>query len=125
MIHPVKWKAALSLLDPDQLATIHRASLTILTDIGVVMPLGDVRYEVLEAGGARVDRKRQRVRFSPEVVENALKTAPAAYTLFARDPANNLPLDGTQGLMKLRQNGTVSLSIKPASGRRLRCLLYS
>jgi trimethylamine--corrinoid protein Co-methyltransferase len=85
MIEPVKWKKIIGLLDTEQVEKIHGASLNILSRTGVVMPLKEERYIFLEEKGARVDRKNHRVFFPETIIQNALKTAPAQYTLYARN----------------------------------------
>lgn len=111
MIKPLKWKAELTLLDSDEVAVIHLASLRILDEVGVVMPLGEERYELLESKGAKVDRDTGRVRFSAPTIADALESAPTSYTLYARDPNHNLPLDGRHGYLCLDGTGLKVLDI--------------
>jgi trimethylamine--corrinoid protein Co-methyltransferase len=111
MIEPVKWKKIIGLLDAEQVEKIHGASLNILSRTGVVMPLKEERYIFLEEKGARVDRKNHRVFFPETIIQNALKTAPAQYTLYARNREDNLPLDGEHGYLSLDGTGLEILDI--------------
>ncbi|MCP4515372.1 MAG: hypothetical protein GY824_09120, partial [Delftia sp.] len=50
--------------------------------------------DLWEAHGATVDRETMVVKVPGQVIEEALKQAPPSYALAARDPAQDLPLDG-------------------------------
>jgi trimethylamine--corrinoid protein Co-methyltransferase len=50
--------------------------------------------EIWEANGATVDREKKIVRVNGDVIEEALKKCPPVYPLAARDPGQDLPLDG-------------------------------
>ena len=91
---------------------IHAASLRILEETGIAMTLSDQRYDVLADAGARIDRQTHRVRFPAGLVERALDTAPSVYTLCARNPENDLPLDGTRGYLCLDGTGVKILDIR-------------
>ena len=58
------------------------------------MPLPEA-LDILEAHGATVDRATSIAKIPGHVVEAALAKAPQTYTLAARDPELDLPLDGT------------------------------
>lgn len=49
---------------------------------------------VLEAAGAQVEPGGQRVRFDPAMVEGLITSAPAEFTLHARNPAHDLRIGG-------------------------------
>lgn len=117
MIEPIQWKASLSVLTERELDKIHRASLTILERTGLAMPLAQDRYDVLEAAGCRIDRDHHRVRFPAEVVETALKQAPAHYTLGARNPRHSLDLDGRHGYLTLDGTGLKILDLQSGQVR--------
>ena len=53
--------------------------------------------DIWEANGATVDREKKIVRVKGDVIEEALKKCPPAYSLAARDPQQDLPLDGNAG----------------------------
>jgi trimethylamine--corrinoid protein Co-methyltransferase len=80
-------------ISADELESIHLASLRVLSEIG--MDFLDVEArDVLKAAGAETDPDTQRVRFDPDMVTEAIKTAPASFTLHARNPEHDLQLGG-------------------------------
>ena len=85
-------------LSPDGLARLHAASLRILGETGVAVGSAGIR-DRLAASGARVDGDR--VRLPAALVEAALAAAPRAYTLAAREPSWDLPLDGAHGYLSV------------------------
>lgn len=101
MIKPVKWKANLTVLTEQEIEQIHRASLRILSETGVLMPLRAARYQQLQESGVRVDQENNRVFFPRDIVEKALQSVPPVFTLAARNPANDLVVDGTKGFLTL------------------------
>ena len=94
-------------------ATIERiqaGSLRILERVGVEVRSADM-IRRLDAAGARGDADEGRVRFPPEVVEEALARAPHSYVLAARDPACDLTLDGTRGFLTVDGNAAEILDL--------------
>ena len=120
MIRPVTWKTRYAPLDGDQLEKIHAASMTVLQNTGVVMPLADEQYDRLAQAGAMVDRRAKRVRFAEATVMEALALAPSAYTLYGRC-GDELPLDGGQGYLSLDGTG---LRIKDLNSGQVRDSTY-
>ena len=112
MIDPVLWKASMSLLSPSELDQLHEASLTILSKTGIVLPLNQSRYQVLQDNGCRINQEKKRVYFPRQVIEKALKSAPATYQLCARNPENNFKLDGTHGHLSLDGTGVNIIDIE-------------
>jgi len=88
--HP---KLSLNILTPQEVQRIHEATLTIIEKVGVRFP-SQRALEIWEAHGAAVDHEKKIVRVKPHIIEAALQTAPPAYTLCARDPQQDCPLDG-------------------------------
>jgi len=85
----------IGLLSADELESIHVASLRLLAEIGMEV-LHDESRNLLKSAGATVDESNQRVRFDPAMIEAKIKTAPANFTLQARNPARNLSVgDGS------------------------------
>lgn len=85
----------IGLLSADELESIHVASLRLLAEIGMEV-LHDESRNLLKSAGATVDESNQRVRFDPAMIEEKIKTAPANFTLQARNPARNLSVgDGS------------------------------
>jgi trimethylamine--corrinoid protein Co-methyltransferase len=81
------------LLSSDDVRKIHEATLTALERTG--MHVGSERVlSALSDEGARVDMDSKRAWFPPELVEAKMALAPSSFTLAARDPGYDLPLDG-------------------------------
>jgi len=70
---------------------IHGDSLRILSEVGVRFRSARAR-RLLTSDGARVDDDREIVRIPPEMVAQALKTAPKSFTLGARQAAFDFAL---------------------------------
>ena len=85
--------APTEVISVDELESIHVASLRVLSEIGMDFLDADAR-EVLKAAGAQTDPDTQRVRFDPDMVTEAIKTAPASFTLHARNPERDVQLGG-------------------------------
>ncbi len=83
----------LEILSADEIETIHRASLRILSEIGMEV-LGDRALDALARAGATVDRVGRRVRLDPAQVENLIAAAPRAFRLHARNPERDLEFGG-------------------------------
>lgn len=79
------------ILSEDQVEAIHRQSLKVLEEIGMDILLPEAR-EILAGAGALVEGER--VRIGREIVEAALTTPPAEFTLKARNPAHDMRLGG-------------------------------
>ncbi len=106
MIKPVHWTTLHELIPNESIQAIHEASLRILERTGLVMPLHPERRQQARDLDLQVDDESQRVRFPPQVVEAILKKAPQQYTLYARNPENNILLDGQHGYLSLDGSGT-------------------
>ncbi len=101
-------------LAPDGLARLHEASLRILEKTGVSVTSATIR-ERLAAAGARVEGER--VRLPAPLVEAALEVAPPTYTLAARDPAWDLPLDGAHGYLSVDGSAAEILDLETGERR--------
>src|SRR5512145_1511381 len=86
-------KLKLEILTADEVKKIHEATLWIIENVGVRFP-SQRALEIWEANGATVDREKKIVKVKGDVIEEALKKAPPAYTLAALDPQQDLPLHG-------------------------------
>src|SRR5512140_791126 len=86
-------KLKLEILTPAEVRKIHDATLWIIEKVGVKFP-SDHALDVWEAHGAQVDRTSKVVKVKAELIESALKTCPPIYSLAARDPEQDLLLDG-------------------------------
>lgn len=83
----------LELLSPDELEEIHRGSLEILEDPGVVFE-DEEALDILARGGCRVDRSRNLVKFPAGLVESCIEQAPDRFTVHARNPEYDLTFGG-------------------------------
>ncbi len=83
----------LDILSPEEVRRIHTATLDVIETVGVRFP-SEKALDLWEAHGARVDRKTMVVRVPGHRIEEALRAAPPVYTLAARNPEQDLPLDG-------------------------------
>ncbi len=86
-------KLKLEVLTQDDVKKIHEATLQIIEKVGVRFP-SKRALEIWEAAGANVDHEKKIVRVKPQTIEDAIKKAPPAYKLAARDPQQDLQLDG-------------------------------
>ncbi len=66
---------------------IHRASLRVLSEIGMDVALPEARA-LMKSHGAKVEGER--VRFDPAMIEEFVGYAPSHFTFHARNPANSI-----------------------------------
>jgi trimethylamine--corrinoid protein Co-methyltransferase len=83
--------APTEVLQPDQVESIHDASLRLLAHTGMRVLEPSARERFGRAGCVIVD---DRVRFDPEMVMETIATAPSTFTLRARNPARTLVIGG-------------------------------
>ncbi len=83
----------LQVFSPEEIKKIHLATLDVIENAGVRFP-SQRALDIWEAHGATVDRDTRIVKVKGNVIDEALKKCPPAYTLSARDPQQDLPLDG-------------------------------
>ena len=83
----------LDILSPQDVERIHTATLDVIEKTGVRFP-SKKALDIWEAHGAKVDRDTMIVKAPGNLIESALKQSPAEYTLAARNPSQDLPLDG-------------------------------
>ena len=86
-------KLKLEILTPAEVKKIHDATLWIIEKVGVKFP-SNRALDIWAANGAEVDRERKIVKAKGELIESALKKCPPVYPLAARDPNQDLLLDG-------------------------------
>jgi trimethylamine--corrinoid protein Co-methyltransferase len=116
-IFAAHYRTRLDLLTPEETERIHKASLHILEHTGVLMPHPRAR-EALAERGAKVNRDSGRVRFPPDLVEDSLRRAPQTFTLCARDPGRDLPLDGNHGYLTLDGSGLQVIDLSSGRARK-------
>jgi trimethylamine--corrinoid protein Co-methyltransferase len=86
-------KLHLEILTPGEIKKIHEATLWVIEKVGVRFP-SKRALDIWAAHGAVVDPGKMVVRAKAELVENALKSCTPVYSLAARDPQQDLLLDG-------------------------------
>jgi trimethylamine--corrinoid protein Co-methyltransferase len=86
-------KMHLEILTPDEIKKIHDATLWVIEKVGVRFP-SKRALDIWASHGALVDTGKMIVRAKGELIEDALKSCPPVYYLAARDPLQNLLLDG-------------------------------
>lgn len=77
-------KMQTQVLSAEEKNMIHEESIRILEDVGVKFP-SERALDLLEKGGAKIDREKQIAYISRQMVDAALKAAPKEITLAARN----------------------------------------
>ncbi len=75
-------------LNEQQIARLHEASLRLLWEVGVEVPHPELLSRFADSG-ATVDLARQRVRIPPELVARCLAQAGKQFTIYGRDPGRS------------------------------------
>ncbi len=83
----------IEVLTRDQIEAIDDASLRLLEEIGIEF-MGAAARALLRRAGAAVDEATGLVRIPRELVRDALKSAPASFTLTPRNPARRIHVGG-------------------------------
>jgi trimethylamine--corrinoid protein Co-methyltransferase len=86
-------KLHLDVLNSQEIKKIHDATLWIIEKVGVRFP-SKRALEIWAANGADVDPNKMVIRAKADLIENALRTCPSVYPLAAREPKQDLSLDG-------------------------------
>jgi trimethylamine--corrinoid protein Co-methyltransferase len=110
-------RLSLNILGREDVERIHTATLDVIEKTGVRFP-SQRALDIWEAHGATVDQDTMIVRVPGQVIEEALKHAPPTYTLAARDPAQDLPLDGNHVFVGTDGCGVEVLDLYTAERRR-------
>jgi len=113
-------KLRLEILTPQEIKKIHDATLWIIEKVGVRFP-SKRALDIWAAHGAEVDAGKMVVRAKADLLENALKTCPPVYTLAARDPKQDLLLDGNHVFVGTDGCGVEVIDIHTGQ-RRTSCL---
>jgi trimethylamine--corrinoid protein Co-methyltransferase len=82
---PVNQAARIDLLSDDELESIHRTALRILSEIGIAFHDDEAR-QVFRDAGASVDEESHIVRLGSEIVDEALSRAPSSFRLTPWNP---------------------------------------
>lgn len=86
-------RLSMNILSQEDLQQIHTATLDIIENVGVRFP-SKKALDIWQSHGATIDRSTMIVKVPGNLIEDALKQAPPVYTLAARNPTQDLPLDG-------------------------------
>ncbi len=113
-------KLRLEVMTPHEVKKIHDATLWIIEHVGVRFP-SQRALDIWASHGAEVDAEKMIVRAKPHLIEEALKKAPPAYSLAARDPQQDLPLDGNHVFVGTDGCGVEVIDIHTGQ-RRISCL---
>jgi len=81
----------MTIVSDDEIESIHRASLQVLSEIGMDFTLAEAR-DILQKAGAKIEGER--VRFDPAMVEELITSAPSQFTFHARNPENTTVIGG-------------------------------
>ena len=111
--------AQLTLWDDDACARVHQATLHVLSECGVEVLGYAPALDVLSRLGA--DVRGTRVRLSPELVDDALVSAPRTWTLRSRGDGDDLEL--AQGRSYFGTGSDTLYVRDPGTGKRRRALL--
>lgn len=110
-------RLSLNILSPEDVDKIHRASLMVLESVGVRFP-SPRALDIWRSHGAKVDMSSMVVRAPGRLIEQALEKAPPVYTLAARNPALDLPLDGNHVYVGTDGCGVEVIDIRTGERRR-------
>jgi trimethylamine--corrinoid protein Co-methyltransferase len=84
-----------SVLTDDELYDIHLATLEVLSRTGVFVE-DEAAMDVFEEGGCVVDREKRIVRIPGQIVEDAIRSAPATLTLAGRVPERDFIVESNR-----------------------------
>jgi trimethylamine---corrinoid protein Co-methyltransferase len=79
------------LISDDHVEAIHHASLKVLSEIGMDFMLPEAR-EILRRAGAKIEGER--VRFDPDMINEAVSHAPSTFTIHGRAEHRNIEIGG-------------------------------
>jgi len=113
----VRPRLALSILGPDGVKSVHEAALEVLGRAGVRFPSARA-LGILADSGCTVDWERQVARIPPDLAMAAISRAPRRFTLGARDPADDLDLDGEHCYLSTDGCGIQVYDLQTGSPRR-------
>jgi len=113
-------RLSLKILSDEDVRRIHTATLDVIENVGVRFP-SHKALDIWEAHGAKVDRQTMIVKAPGHLIEEALKKAPPVYDLAARDPSQDLPMDGKHVFVGTDGCGVEVIDIH-TGGRRRSCL---
>ncbi len=103
------------ILTEDEQHRIHTMSLRILEEVGIRFH-GDRAPKILRENGVSINPEDKIAKIPPELVDQALKTAPRSFVLGARNPQYNFPLPAPHTRYCI--DGTASFTLDFQTGER-------
>ena len=103
------------ILTEDEQQRIHNLSIRILKEVGIRFH-GQKAAQILRRQGVRLDPNDKIAKIPPELVEQALSTAPRSFVLGARNPVYNLALPTPYTRYGL--DGTAAFALDFTTGER-------
>ena len=108
----------------DEIEKIHLATLEVMRTTGLYVG-SDEAMDILEGGGAKVDRKTKIVKFPEYLVEDCIRSAPPKIVQYGRDSEHDVFLEGKrvnfctfgQGVKVMDTDGTVRPSVNEDVGK--------
>ena len=101
-------------LTQDELEGVHAATLRVLERTGVQVRLGGRPARGLGEAGAKVDEATMTARFPSAMVEECMALVPTTFLMAARDPALDLPIDGSADGSRATGRRRSSSTTRPA-----------
>lgn len=89
------WGLSLNILTEDELQDIHLGTMELLEQTGISVE-NEEALELLQSGGAKVNRETKMVRIPSYLVEDCLHSAPSKVVLYGRNPKHDLVLSSTR-----------------------------
>jgi len=109
-------ESLLRVLSEDEKTQVHERSLKILAETGVKVNTAKAR-QYLKDAGAEVDKNSKIVKFPRAIVEESLRLAPKNFTLGARRPGWDLPMNAGECTLMIDGEGTSVIDRKTGEHR--------
>lgn len=110
----------LAVLSSEEVELIHRATLDVIETVGVRFPSARA-LRIWQEHGADVDWQSSVVKAPARLIEQALRQAPPTFALAARDPSQDLVLDGNHVFVGTDGCGVEIIDVQ-SNKRRVSCL---
>lgn len=107
----------LAILSSENVQKIHNTTLDIIERVGVRFP-SENALKIWESHGADVDWNTNIVKVPPNIIVEALKSAPSEYPLGAREAEQDLPLDGNHVFLGTDGCGVEVIDLESGKRRR-------
>ncbi len=118
-LRPIEPKLQMEILSDSDIEQIHETTIKVLEEVGVKFPSSEA-LDIFEDAGAKVDRSTEMVWIPRDLLMEALEKAPSQYTLAARDPAYDLPLDGQHSYLSTDGSGVETVDLETDERRQSR-----